>query len=222
MIRTYGVGGEDGEPVVRTGNTITGFVPEFVGGQDRYGIADSRIDQPRFRLYENGALIAERPQFFGDFPVSAGPATYRAELEVSRSTPWSRYSSDTDTVWTFNSSAPPAGVVQAQPILLADYDLGELDLLNRAERGSHEIGLSIHRQQLVAPAAVTDARLWVSYNDGATWTRVTLDGLGGGRYEATLNHPANQARQNVSLRLEATDAGGSRINQTIFRAYGLD
>jgi hypothetical protein len=112
--------------------------------------------------------------------------------------------------------------VQAQPILLADYDLGELDLQNRAERGSHEIELSFRRQQLAPPSAVTDARLWVSYNDGATWSRMTLDSLGGGRYEATLNHPANQARQNVSLRLEATDAGGSRINQTIFRAYGLD
>jgi hypothetical protein len=112
--------------------------------------------------------------------------------------------------------------VQAEGILLADYDVGELDLLNRAERGSHEIGLSIHRQQLAPAAAVTDAKLWASYNDGATWVRASLDDLGGGRFEATLNHPANPARQNVSLRLEATDAGGSRLHQTIIRAYGLD
>ena len=222
VIRTYGVGFETGEPVVREGNTITGFVPEFRDGQDRYGTADSRIDQPSFKLYENGTLIAERPQFFGSFAVSGDPATYRAELEVSRNTPWSRYSSDTDTVWTFRSSPPAAGVVEAQAILLADYDLGDLDLQNRAARGSHEITLSFHRQQLAPAAAITDAKLWASYNDGATWARASLDNLGGGRFGATLNHPANPARQNVSLRIEATDAGGSRINQTIIRAYGLE
>jgi subtilisin family serine protease len=221
VIRTYGVGFETGEPVVREGNTITGFVPEFRDGQDRYGTADSRIDQPQFRLYENGNLIAERPQFFGSFAVSGSPATYRAELEVSRNAPWSRYSSDTDTVWTFRSSPPAAGVVEAQAILLADYNLGALDLQNRAARGSHEVTLSFHRQQLAPPAAITDAKLWVSYNDGATWARASLDNLGGGRFAATLTHPANPARQNVSLRIEASDAGGSSINQTISRAYGL-
>jgi hypothetical protein len=222
VIRTYGVGFESGEPVVRTGNTISAFVPEFVDDQDRYGFMDSRIDQGRLRLYENGNLIADRTQFFGDFPVSGDPATYRAELEVSRSAPWSVYSSDTDTVWTFRSSAPPEGVVQAQNILLAGYDLGELDLRERAARGSHQIGLFIHRQQLAPAAAVTDARLWVSYNDGATWTSVPLTNTGGGHFTASLNHPSNPARQFVALRLEAADAGGSRLNQTIFRAYGLE
>lgn len=222
VIRTYGVGFENGEPVVRTGNTISGFVPEFVDDQDRYGFMDSRTDQGRFRLYENGNLIAERTQFFGDFPVSGDPATYRAEAEVSRNTPWSVYSSDTDTVWTFKSSAPPTGVSQAQAILQAGYDLGELDLQNRAERGSHEIGLTIRRQQLAPPATVTGAKLWVSYNDGVTWSRVTLDDQGGGRFTAELNHPANTARKYVSLRVEATDSGGSSLNQTIIRAYGLE
>jgi subtilisin family serine protease len=222
VIRTYGVGFESGEPVVRTGNTISAFVPEFVDDQDRYGFMDSRIDQGHFRLYENGNLIAERTQFFGDFPVSGDPATYRAELQVSRNAPWSVYSSDTDTVWTFRSAAPPTGVTQAQNILLAGYDLGELDLQERAARGSHEIGLFIHRQQLAPAAAVTDVKLWVSYNDGATWTRASLSNDGGGHYTAELNHPANPARRFVALRLEAADAGGSRLNQTIFRAYGLE
>ena len=65
-------------------------------------------------------------------------------------------------------------------------------------------------------------RLWVSYNDGATWSNQSLSNLGGGNYSANLNHPANPARQNVSLRIQATDAGGSSINQTIIRAYGLE
>jgi hypothetical protein len=68
---------------------------------------------------------------------------------------------------------------------------------------------------------VTGARLWVSYNDGATWSRVTLDSQGGGRFTGELSHPANTARKYVSLRLDATDSGGSSLNQTIIRAYGL-
>jgi hypothetical protein len=65
-------------------------------------------------------------------------------------------------------------------------------------------------------------RLFVSYNDGATWNSTPVTNRGGGNYSATLNHPANPARQNVSIRVQATDAGGSSINQTIFRAYGLE
>jgi hypothetical protein len=223
VIRTYEVGADNGEPIVREDNEISAFVPEFTDDQDRFGFFDSRTDQGQFRLYENGSLIAERTQFFGSFPVSGQPATYRAELEVSRTAPYWRYSSNTKTVWTFRSSAPPVDVVQPQGILLAGYDLGELDLLNRAERGKHDLGLFVHRQQGAAAAAVTDARLWVSFDDGATWSRVSLvkDKNAAGRFSATVSHPKNAAQKYVSLKVEASDASGSRLDQTIIRAYGL-
>jgi subtilisin family serine protease len=221
-IKTFGVGGEEGLPITREGDTISGQVTEFNDDELRYGFFDSQTDTGQFRLFQDGALIAQGSQFCCSFPVSGDPATYRAELGISRNAPYWRYSSDTETSWTFRSARPPAGVEERLPLLFVDYDLGELDLLNRAERGLHEIDFRVARQQGAPTAALTNVRLFVSYNDGATWSNTPVTNLGGGNYSATLNHPANPARQNASLRVQATDAGGSSINQTIFRAYGLD
>jgi hypothetical protein len=221
VIRSYEIGADNGEPVVRQGDTISGFVPEFTDDEGRWGWFDSRTDHGQFRLFENGGLIAEGTQFFGSFPVSSQPSTYRAELEVSHEAPFLRMSSATNTAWTFNSAQPPEGVVQALPLLLVDYDLGELDLLNRAQDRKQDIELRVHRQQGASPVSITNAQLWASFDDGASWRPVALDSQGGGRFTATIRHPANPAQPYVSLRVLASDAGGSSISQTIIRAYGL-
>jgi subtilisin family serine protease len=222
VIKTFGVGGEEGLPAIRTGDTIQAQLTEFNDDELRWGFFDSQTDQGQFRLFQNNELIAQGTQFCCSFPVSGDPSTFRAELSISRNAPYWRYSSDTDTSWTFRSSRPAPGVEERLPLLFVDYDLGELDLLNRAERGQHTIRFGVHRQQGAPTAALTNVRLFVSYNDGATWSNQSLSNLGGGNYSANLNHPANPARQNVSLRIQATDAGGSSINQTIIRAYGLE
>ncbi|HEY6417284.1 MAG TPA: S8 family serine peptidase [Acidimicrobiales bacterium] len=222
VIKTFGVGGEEGFPFIREGDTLSGQITEFNDDQLRYGFFDGQTDQGQFRLFQNGEQIAQGTQFCCSFPVSGDPSTYRAELSVSRDAPYWRYSSDTDTSWTFRSTRPPAGVQARQPLLFIDYDLGELDLLNKAARGQHGISFRVARQQGSGASALTNVRLWASYNDGGTWAQQSLTNLGGGNYSATLNHPANPVRQNVSLRIQATDAGGSSINQTIIRAYGLE
>ena len=222
VIKTFGVGGEEGFPFIREGDTLSGQVTEFNDDELRYGFFDPETDRGQFRLFQNGEQIAQGSQFCCSFPVSGDPSTFRAELSISRDAPYWRYSSDTDTSWTFRSSRPPAGVQAPVPLLFIDYDLGELDLLNKAERGQHGIHFHVARQQGSPPAALTNVRLWASYNDGGTWAQQSLTNLGGGNYSATLNHPANPVRQNVSLRIQATDAGGSSINQTIIRAYGLE
>ena len=222
IIKTFGVGGEEGLPAIRTGDTIEAQLTEFNDDELRWGFFDSQTDVGQFRLFENGEVIAQGTQFCCSFAVSGDPSTYRAELSISRDAPYWRYSSDTDTSWTFRSSRPPTGETARLPLLLVDYDLGDLDLLNRAERGQHTIHFGVHRQAGSGSSPLTNVRLQVSYNDGATWSNESLSNLGGGNYSASLNHPANPARQNVSLRIVASDAGGSSINQTIIRAYGLE
>jgi hypothetical protein len=107
-------------------------------------------------------------------------------------------------------------------MLLVDYDLGPLDLINRAHRGDQNIELHLHRQQGAAAAAVTGLTLSVSYDDGATWSTVPTENLGGGRFAATIHNPKSGPAPSVSLRVQASDSGGSGIDQTIVRAYGLD
>jgi hypothetical protein len=217
VIRTYGT--DDGQPVVREGNTITGFVPSFMDAKGRWGLHDGRTDSAPFKLFENGSLIAQSEGFFGSYGVAGSPATYRAELDVTRAAPYWRQSTNTHTVWTFNSAPPPADTTEAVPLLVADYDVGPLDLLNRSQRGDQNITLFAHRQQNTIPAALTGLTLSVSYDDGATWSTVPTSPLGGGHFAAVIHN--GKAGQYVSLRVQASDGGGSAIDQTITRAYGL-
>jgi subtilisin family serine protease len=220
VIRTWEEGADEGEPVIREGNTITAFVPEFMDPDGRFGFRDSRTDATGLRLYEDGELIAEDPGLTREFEVGDDPATYRAELDVSRRAPFSRLSTDTETAWTFGSA--PTDEPEPLPLLLVDYDVGELDPLNRAPRGDHEIDLRVHRQQGAPAAAVAGLDVWASFNDGGNWRRLAVDDLGGGNFTAALTHPARASAEHVALRVQASDAGGSRITQTTMRAYGLE
>jgi hypothetical protein len=92
---------------VLEGNVLTFFTPEFTDDTGRYGFMDGRTDTAAFRLFENNTLIASSGRAFDDVPVSGSPATYRAELDVTRTAPYWRYSTQTHTAWTFGS-APPA------------------------------------------------------------------------------------------------------------------
>jgi subtilisin family serine protease len=221
VIRNYSAG-DLGEPIVRTGNMITGFVAAFTDGVGRFGFHDGRTDSTPFQLYENGSLIASSEGFFGSYGVAGSPASYRAELDVTRTAPFWTLSTRTHTTWTFASAPPPEGVTEIQPVLLVDYDLGPLDLQNRAHRGDQNIVLAARRQQGAAPATVTSLTLAASYDDGATWATVPTSPLGGGRFAATIHNPQTGPAQTVSLRVQAADSGGSGIEQTILRAYGLE
>jgi subtilisin family serine protease len=219
VIRNWIVG-DSGQPVTRNGNTISAFVPDWDDPEGRFGFADSRTDTATFRLYEDGELLGEAFGWRGDVTVAGEPATYRAELDVSRRAAWARYSTDTETAWTFRSA--PTSEPQSLPLLLVDYDVGRLDSLNRAPRGAYEIDLRLRRQQGAASAEIEDVRVWASFDDGGTWRRLSVEDLGGGNYTAALTHPARQTARHVSLRVQAADSGGSRVTQTVMRAYGLE
>jgi hypothetical protein len=64
---------------------------------------------------------------------------------------------------------------------------------------------------------VLGLRLWTSVDGGKTWQAAAVRGLGGGKFAATL--PRVPTGQGLSLRVAATDAGGSKIDQTIITAY---
>jgi hypothetical protein len=220
VISAYEVGADEGDPVVRTGNTISASVPEYVDGLGRYGFAGSAGDTGEFRLFEDGQQIVSSTGFRGDFEVGGDPATYRAELDVTRSSPYWTMSTRTETRWTFDSAPPQGGGSEAVPLLLVDYELEDLDLLNRAPRGHYEIGLRVHRQQGAAASPVDVVQAWASFDDGTGWQPLRVRGSGGS-YTASLVNPSSATTDFVSLRVAASDRGGSSIEQTIQRAYGL-
>lgn len=171
------------------------------------------------KLYTGATLLAQTTAApIGTFPVLAEPATYRLVFNGKRNNAWSRYSTETNTTWTFASSRGAAHPALPQ----VDYDL-DLDRYNQApEKSTYTFTVTAGHIPGVDGPAIRTVKAWVSFNDGGTWKKVDLAAQDAGSFQATVKHPklANTSGA-VSLRVSATDTAGNSIDQTIVRAYGL-
>ncbi|MGW3615241.1 hypothetical protein ACWD6N_36620 [Micromonospora sp. NPDC005163] len=107
-------------------------------------------------------------------------------------------------------------------MLSIDYDI-DLDLYNRADdKCRFTFGLKIRHQEGSTPAPITGVKAWASYDDGISWQAIEIGPNRAGGYRATVQHSAVPATNGyVSLRVQATDANGNQLDQTVRRAYGL-
>lgn len=168
-------------------------------------------------------------------PMAPEAADYRLEWAVSHEQDLLARS---HTNWTFRSSrsdpaaALPPGAICAPdssrgcsllPLLFLRYDL-PIDFESRAPAGApFELAFHVeHQQHQPAPAGVT-AEVSVSFDSGVTWSEpVAATDRGSGRFTTTVTHPALAATDGfVALRVQARDAAGNTVDQSITRAYGL-
>ncbi|MFD5387549.1 S8 family serine peptidase [Streptomyces sp. NPDC127074] len=207
----------------REGDELTLAIPEFAdSGPGHYGSSGGvaqGFDTVKTNLYADGKLVGEAPYGSGTFQVPAGKAAYRLTIDAQRKAAWSAYSTRTSTRWDFASAHTAQAT--ALPLLSIDYDLG-VDLLGQAKAGrKFGFGVTPRHQEGADAAKFTGAKAWASYDDGTTWKKVALTRSGTG-YRATVGHPPLGATNGfVSLRVQAADADGNRIDQTVIRAYGL-
>lgn len=172
-----------------------------------------QITSRTMQLFRGSQLIGTKHASIADFLVPQAPAAYKLVYtdNTSRALP---VSTQTQTTWTFRSAASPSGNLVRIPLLLVDYAL-PLSPDNHPD-GSTAV-FTVARVAGTAQARVTGFRLWTSLDSGHTWQMARVRSLGGGRFSATLPHAASG--QAVALRVQATDAGGSGIEQTIMTAY---
>jgi hypothetical protein len=200
-------------------------------------------DRFSFDFYRNGTLaLSSRTapdHTFGHtmllLPMLPEPAGYRIQWDVSRNgdpQAWVR------TGWTFSSSRTDPGAAlpgssacspdpergcSFLPLLFVRYDL-PLDLDGRAPAGApFELTFHIgHQQYQAAPAGVT-ATVSVSFDGGTTWSEpAAATDQGNGRFTTPVTHPPLAETDGfVALRVQARDAAGNAVDQTITRAYGL-
>ncbi len=197
----------------RTGDKLTFRVPELSDATTgHYGSVENVQDTAKGKLYADGQLVGDTTLGgVGAFNVPAAKASYRLVLDAQRRADWAEYSTGTHTEWSFASAHTAQQT--ALPLLSVDYDARGLDLLNRAESGRElKLGLTVRDQ--TGSVAAKSLKAWVSYDDGVSWKEVKV------LHGAAKFKPAKRA-QSVSLRVQAADRDGNKIDQTVLRAFGL-
>ncbi|RJL34513.1 S8 family peptidase [Bailinhaonella thermotolerans] len=186
------------------------------------------------RLFKDGKEIPGDGQHggFPSFTLSPEPGTYRYSVRNGQNT----------TDWTFTSSRPvrdgllpgtycrprdllKKGPCAPQPLVYVGYDLGDSLATDNTVRapGAHRFRVeAYHAQSAEAMPRIAGLRLWASTDDGRTWRPLPLVPRGNGVYDALAVHPKASATSGaVSLKAEAWDAAGNRVEQTTLRAFGL-
>lgn len=213
-------------PAVRRGDTMRFPLMEWVDSHPGHYAPGDASDSATFRLYQDGELVTDvRPPSTG-LEVGPEPSTFALEFDVSRDADWWTTSTQTQTTWTFQSEQGPPDTNVALPLVLVDYEM-DLDLENTAplpqeRRGPPTIDLVARHQAGADGPPIAGTRLWLSYDDGQTWRSRPGSDLGDGHYRYLLDRRAiGDTTGFASLRVEAWDVDGNRLEQEIIRAWAL-
>ncbi|MEW1697805.1 S8 family peptidase [Streptomyces sp. NPDC091278] len=180
-------------------------------GSGRWTALRGGADKELTTVYRDGTLLGTAPSASVAFPVVPERAEYRVVTDVRRGEPGWTTSTEVRTDWRFHSERAEGRT--ALPVLSVDYRLGT-DLANSARTKSRtSVGLGVRHPKGLTGSKITGVKLWASYDDGASWRQVRLDGALNGR----IDNPS--AAGFVSLRVTATDADGNSVDQTVTRAY---
>ncbi|WP_327265810.1 S8 family serine peptidase [Streptomyces sp. NBC_01232] len=153
--------------------------------------------------------------------VPAGNLPYRAVLDAERPGDLFRLSTRTHTEWTFMSDTVDSEFFEPFPVLNLDYAL-ESDLHGDVKaNATQEIALKPVSMGLgTVPGTVKSVKLDVSYDDGATWQKVTLTKGAHGRWTGSFL-TAKKPGGFISVRASAETDSGFSVKNEIIRAYGL-
>ncbi|MFJ3403026.1 S8 family serine peptidase [Promicromonospora sp. NPDC090134] len=182
--------------------------------------AGSGGQSTRLRVWQDGEAVLDQTRASAEVALPAGGAAHRVVLDARREASWWERSTRTSTEWRFRA-AP--GDATGPAVLDVGYAVKGVDVRNEAPRGTR-VTLTVGHQTAAqdgrsARNRVTSARLWWSADDGATWHAASLTDQRPGRFTGTVRVP--QGTEHVSLRVEARDASGGTVKQTVIRAYAV-
>lgn len=144
-------------------------------------------------------------------------------------------------VWTFRSKGRDKDTVTGthtcallpqltgpcgpQPLVFVGYDLGDTQALDNSvqagRRHTFDIDVS-HAPSTEKLPAIAGLKLSYSTDDGQTWKNASVKKGRDGVYTTTLTYPAlAKTKGAVSLKAEAWDNGGNKVEQTTARAFTL-
>lgn len=206
----------------RTGDSLLLRMASWTDAEDHWALRQGAVDTTSFRLYENDTLVAEAQRPRGTFAVSPGPGQYRLEYDVTRDAEGWHTSTATRTVWTTTSHGT-TGAPQTLPLLDLDFDV-PVDLSNTLERhgNTRRIGVDVGHIPGVEGASIDSLQVWISYDDGATWSKGRTRRVDGGHYDVDLPRPDRVPGGGfASVKAVAADDDGNTIEQEVIRAWKL-
>ncbi|MFB6725736.1 S8 family serine peptidase [Kribbella sp. NPDC056345] len=198
----------------RDGDSLGIYVPSFADGvPNRLG--DATLASEHTTLIRNGQEIGASDSLgIQTFAVPPDEATYQLTKVTKRADSWTKLSPEISSRWTFRSKRTPDGVDTALPLLNVRYS-PQLDERNRAPQGRFEFPVTVQTAFQAPVRPIVGLQLSASFDDGKTWQEVPVRRTGAAVWKASLD----QTPGFVTLRAQALDAAGNRVDQTITRAY---
>ncbi|MFG3555301.1 S8 family serine peptidase [Micromonospora sp. NPDC047557] len=207
--------GDPSEWVSRQGDTILAAPPVFSDGSGR--LVSGRVTSPHIALYRDGKLLTEAAALGGEFPVPAGDASYRLQVDVQRATPFT-LTTQQSVAWTFRSAHVAGDQPMRLPLSVLRFTPA-LDERNAAPTGvTYRVPVAVETQPGSAVGPLQRPTVEASFDDGQTWRLAPTLGEPGNWY-ALVPHPG--ADGYVSLRARAADPAGNAVKQTVIRAYRI-
>jgi hypothetical protein len=191
----------------RTGDRLSLRIPSFVDAAGHYTVGEATKDSAT--LSRNGQVVAELPDAWEDVITSSDNAAYKLDLSTERidkEGEWN-WGTRTQTSWEFRSAKQADDKATPLALQQVDYKV-PVDLTGRVSARTHVVGFE-------SPQA-SSLQAWASFDEGNTWQRLVVIGAVG-HYLAVVPN----AHDTVSLKVQATGPNGSKVTQTVIRAYGI-
>ena len=194
--------------VYRTGNQVYADVALFSDGPGHDG--GSVYTSAKTTLYRNGTKIVENADPLdgsGEFTLPAGDAAYKLSTSVTRSASVSRTSTKINASWTFRSKKANDAKL---PISTARFG-ASVGLDGRAP-ADKTVTIPVTVQGAAAGANLKSLAAYVSYDNGAKWTKLTVK-----NGKVTFKNPAKD--KSIAFNAQIADKKGNKSTVTIFNAY---
>ncbi|MGY3845011.1 S8 family serine peptidase [Streptomyces hydrogenans] len=217
--------------------TGLGWGQERSGNDLRFntpGWGDSGTDHTGFGNVWNDDTMSQYTEVFVDgvsqgrktssgynlWDAPAREATYKVVTETALDPARWRLGAKGRSEWTVRSAETPGDRYTFLPMLNLGFDL-DTDLYGDVRAGARiPVGISAsYVEGATGTGSPTSGSLEVSYDDGATWRKVTLRKGRGDSWTGELRIPHGAAA--VSLRAGATDDRGGSVTQELIHAVGV-
>ncbi|GHK00671.1 hypothetical protein SY2F82_24680 [Streptomyces sp. Y2F8-2] len=192
----------------RVGNEIYGYLPLFADGQGHAG--SSEFMSVKTTLYRGGTKVGTNDDpLFGvkPFAVPSAEATYTLTTSVIRSVKVAAASTRIDASWTFKSRKADSAQLPASTVRFGATTGPD----SRVEAGK-KVTIPVTVQGAAAGRNLQSLSVWVSYDYGRTWTRLTVEN---GRI--TYKNPAKG--QGLSFHAKIADKKGNKSTISIYNAF---